>query len=1056
MAALLLGMGPGLIAGGAWAQASGGLAVISNGGTGGLGGAGNGGGAVGGSVGEFPGLAGLPTSGGQGGAGRNGAAGPGGLGGAVGATSVTGSVTGGSGFSGAPDPDPVYGAGGGGGGGAAVYTSDIGISVGSSTVLQGGNGGSGGIARLSGGGGGGGAGLQSVAAGVTLNNAGQTIGGNGGAGGLGQWAGGGGGGGDGIVLQGGGATVVNLGTSTGGNGGAGGSTGGMPAFGGEGGAGLALQSSNNSVSNTGTLRGGSGGAGGTAALFGVGGAALRVWGHSNTIVNMGALTAGMAGDGTTLGDAVRITGNDNQLELRAGSSITGALRVALGTGNVLRLSGDTTDSTTSLSTATYSGFARYEKTGASTWTLIGTHTGLTPWFVRGGALSIADDRALGNSGGALTLDGGTLNVTGDTTATRTVSLGAGGGTLDVIRTLALNGEVSGGALQKTGPGTLTLSGVNTYTGGTRLLAGRINVGSNSALGTGALDMADGTTLGFAANGLNLANAIVLSGVGDPVVDTGTFDGTLSGAITGTGFLTKEGTGTLTLAGANNYSGPTTVSAGTLAAGAANTLSALSSVTVASGATLNLAGFSQRIAGLANAGTVSLSGAAPGTTLTVTGPWVGNNGVLRLGTALGNSGSATDKILLSGASAVASGSTRVQVTNLGGLGAPTTGHGIEIVGTENGASIQPGAFSLVGTVSAGAYDYRLHVTDGAAYLSSATDVVTPPEVRGPMPTPAAVPTYRAEAPLLAAAPEQLREAGLAMIGNLHQRVGDPVSSSTASAGPRQGWGRLISVDRDISQEGMVSPRSSGRQSGVQVGTDLWGNPNWRAGVYVGQLEGEMDVTGFARGVQNYAAGSNDLRSQFLAGYATWRNDGGAYVDAALQAGRLRYTAAPSLASAASGKGNSVLASVELGQALPVATGWTVEPQLQLVGQHLSLDDLSLAGATVRQDNDTAWLARIGVRVKGEIASGAGWLQPYARLNVYRRSSGTDTARFIGPAATTDIGSRTGGTSTELAVGATWQITRLVAAYLEAGRLWASGGAAQTEGAVGGSLGLKVNW
>jgi hypothetical protein len=63
---------------------------------------------------------------------------------------------------------------------------------------------------------------------------------------------------------------------------------------------------------------------------------------------------------------------------------------------------------------------------------------------------------------------------------------------------------------------------------------------------------------------------------------------------------------------------------------------------------------------------------------------------------------------------------------------------------------------------------------------------------------------------------------------------------------------------------------------------------------------------------------------------------------------------------------------------------------------------------------------------------------------------------GPAGTTDIDSRTGGTSTELAVGSTWQITPLVAAYGELGRLWASGGAARTEGAVGGSLGLKINW
>ena len=225
---------------------------------------------------------------------------------------------------------------------------------------------------------------------------------------------------------------------------------------------------------------------------------------------------------------------------------------------------------------------------------------------------------------------------------------------------------------------------------------------------------------------------------------------------------------------------------------------------------------------------------------------------------------------------------------------------------------------------------------------------------------------------------------------------------------------------------------------------------------GQLEGDLDVTGFARGAQNYAAGSNDLRSQFLAGYATWRNAGGTYVDTVLQAGRLRYTANPAAAASAEGKGSSVLASVEVGQALQIAPGWTVEPQLQLASQHMDLDDVTLAGATVQQDNDSTWLARIGVRVKGEIATSAGLLQPYARVNVYRRSSGTDTARFIGPAATTDIVSSTGGTSTELAVGATWQITPLVAAYGEVGRLWANSGTARTEGSLGGGLGLKVNW
>ncbi|MBO9513277.1 MAG: autotransporter outer membrane beta-barrel domain-containing protein [Variovorax sp.] len=631
---------------------------------------------------------------------------------------------------------------------------------------------------------------------------------------------------------------------------------------------------------------------------------------------------------------------------------------------------------------------------------------------------------------------------------KTLTVGAG----HVSTTFAGVMSGAGATLRKAGSGTLTLLGANTYGGGTELKEGRIDVGHGDALGSGALAMDDGTTLGFAANGLTIANAIRLTGTQDPVIDTGSFNATLSGAITGTGFLTKEGSGTLTLTGANNYSGATQVAAGTLAAGTGNTFSAGSAVTVASGATLDLAGHSQRIAGLGNAGTVSLAGATPGTTLAVTGPWVGSGGVLRLGTALGDNGSATDKVLLSGPSAVASGSTFVRVTNLGGLGARTTGNGIEIVGTENGGSIQPGAFSLAGTLSAGAYDYHLVTTGSAVSLSSNIDA---PTLASPTPQTVVVPTYRAEAPLLAAVPEQLREAGLAMVGNLHQRTGDEATPGMA-AGPRTGWGRVIGIDRGIRQEGTLGAASSGRQSGAQVGTDLWGHRQWRVGVYAGQIEGDMDVTGFARGVQHYAAGANDVRSQFLGGYATWRGEDGLYVDSVLQAGRLRYTAHPALAASASGKGSSVLASVELGQALKLAPGWTVEPQLQLASQHLRLDDLTLAGATVQQDNASTWLARIGVRVKGEIAVGTGRLQPYARANVYRRGSGSDTARFIGPAATTDIESRTGGTSTELALGATWQISPRVAAYGEVGHLWASGGDARTQGSASGSVGLKLSW
>ena len=675
------------------------------------------------------------------------------------------------------------------------------------------------------------------------------------------------------------------------------------------------------------------------------------------------------------------------------------------------------------------------------------------------------------------------------------------------------GAVSGtGALVVEG-GEATLRGESSYSGGTQLKSGRLNLGHNSALGTGELAMDDGTTLGFVADGLNVANNIRLTGTQDPVIDTGAFNETLSGAISGTGFLTKEGSGTLTLSGANTYTGATNVAAGTVRAGAAGTFSAGSAHTVAAGAVLDLAGYSQTIAAMANGGTVSLLGATPGTTLTVKGPWVGNNGTLRLGTALGGSSSVSDRLILDGATAIATGKTTVQIVKLGGLGALTNGNGIEVISALNGATTTAqttkDAFALAGGhVDAGAFEYRLYAADAGGagenwYLRSTAIVVPPPitpptqppitppteppitppteppttppteppttppteppttppiaapstpPAAAPSAPPIAVPMYRPEVPQFAALPEQLRQGNFVMLSNLHQRVGD----ESGAGAPRQAWGRVISADRSVSQTGAVSPDSEGRLNGFQAGTDLWADPNWRAGVYVGQLEGDMSVTGFARGVADLAVGSNELRSRYLGVYATWRNEGGFYADAVLQGGRHRYDVSPQLALASHGQGDSLLASIEVGQGFQVAPGWSLEPQLQLMHQRVDLDEVGIAGATVQQDSHNGWIARVGLRLKGDVTTAAGVLQPYGRLNVYSSSRGTDISRFIGPGGYADIATRTGGTSTELAAGATLALSAATSLYGELGKLWASGGDARASSGLNASVGVKVRW
>ena len=314
--------------------------------------------------------------------------------------------------------------------------------------------------------------------------------------------------------------------------------------------------------------------------------------------------------------------------------------------------------------------------------------------------------------------------------------------------------------------------------------------------------------------------------------------------------------------------------------------------------------------------------------------------------------------------------------------------------------------------------------------------------------------------MAALPPQLRQADLAMLGNLHQRIGDaPVrasagmeSSDTAS---RNAWGRVISTSIDVRQQGTVSPESKGRVDGFQAGTDLFANANWHVGVYVGQLDGDVSTSGFANGTWAHV-GKNDLRARYLGGYATWMGDNGVYADAVLQAGDHRFSVHPQGNGSVSGKGNSLLASIEAGKSFALSNNWKIEQQVQLIHQRIDLDDVTISGARVQQDSDNGWIARVGVRVKGEVSTGLGMLQPYGRVNLYRASSGTDVARFIGPAASTDIASRTGGTSAELAGGFTLAVGRTWSVYGEVGRLYATGGDARVRSAVQGSVGVKARW
>ena len=155
------------------------------------------------------------------------------------------------------------------------------------------------------------------------------------------------------------------------------------------------------------------------------------------------------------------------------------------------------------------------------------------------------------------------------------------------------------ALVKTGTGTLTLAGADTYTGGTTISGGTLLLNNAAAVqdSTVTVSTSNGLRFGtgittFTLGGLAGSSSFALadsSGAGVAVrIGNDNASTSYSGVLSGSGSLTKIGTGTLTLAGSETYTGGTVVSAGTLAlnvGGPIGTLAPGSNVTVNAGAVL---------------------------------------------------------------------------------------------------------------------------------------------------------------------------------------------------------------------------------------------------------------------------------------------------------------------------------------------------------------------------------------------------------------------------------------------------------------------------------------
>ncbi|EBR5149197.1 autotransporter-associated beta strand repeat-containing protein [Salmonella enterica] len=250
-------------------------------------------------------------------------------------------------------------------------------------------------------------------------------------------------------------------------------------------------------------------------------------------------------DNAISGSGQVVKSGDDTLTLSGSNTYTGGTLISGGTlvaSNVEALgSGDVTnDAVLELNTGddfdnAISGSGQVVKSGDETLTLSGANSYTGGTTISGGTLIASNVEALG---------------TGDVTDNAVLELNTGG---DFDNAISGSGQVV-----KSGDETLTLSGTNTYTGGTTISGGTLVATSVDALGSG--DVTDDATL---------------------ELNTG---GTFDNAISGSGNVVKSGADTLTLSGANSYTGGTTISGGTLVA---TNVDALGTGDVTNNATLEL-------------------------------------------------------------------------------------------------------------------------------------------------------------------------------------------------------------------------------------------------------------------------------------------------------------------------------------------------------------------------------------------------------------------------------------------------------------------------------------
>jgi autotransporter-associated beta strand protein/predicted outer membrane repeat protein len=308
------------------------------------------------------------------------------------------------------------------------------------------------------------------------------------------------------------------------------------------------------------------------------GGVLQMEDPMSSVGNAGTITITKSGDGVW-----RLGGNNNFAQTGSGNT-----QFTLNSGSLYLYDTGEVSGVTAGNIALNGSSSTFSVLSPATLVAGGTNTISTAGtievagLIRGGTGS---DRSDGHTGitSSLTL-----------TAPVGVTVDAGGlnvGAVDATDTFTLIADLMGtGSVSKMGNGTVILQGTNTYTGGTVVDAGILRAGTAGAFPNNTPYTLNGGTLDLNNFALTMSS---LSGAAGTTVALGSAlltvdqasDQTFAGQINGTGGLTKQGSGTLTLAGNNTYTGTTNVNGGILSIAGPSGSIGTSNVQVNAGGTL---------------------------------------------------------------------------------------------------------------------------------------------------------------------------------------------------------------------------------------------------------------------------------------------------------------------------------------------------------------------------------------------------------------------------------------------------------------------------------------